>query len=142
METMMASSLLALSLLGSLQVATQQIPPPPIEEYEFFGPTRRTHSIVLECAMDKIVIGWTYDEGGAKFTKFKLHERAEKKKDLDQLNSWASELDGDLLVIVSCGGFGVNVAMSEVNHIGVRPVREVRTIFDGEKFKLVRKENF
>jgi hypothetical protein len=138
----MIGYLFILSLFSSYQVSVQEIPAPPIREYEFFGPTRRTHSLLTECGMNKTAIGWTFNEAGVKFTKFQFHEREENEKDLNQLNSWVSELRGDIFVIVSCGNYGVNVAMAETSHAGVRPVRQIRTMFDGERFKLVSRVNF
>lgn len=95
--------------LGAMP-AGSQAPPPPPKAVEFFNPTLREHSVEAECGEGSASVAWTFDGQNATLRTFTLGGRSLSASQLAQIQTWMSEIGGDILIDLECNGDASGVA--------------------------------
>lgn len=96
--------------LGALPAVSQSAPPPPPAAVEFFNPTMREHSLAAECSEGSALVAWSFDGQNATLRTFTLGGRSLSPLQLAQIQTWFSEIGGDILIDLECNGDASGVA--------------------------------
>lgn len=90
--------------------AVSQSPLPPPRAVEFFNPTMREHSVSAECGKGSASVVWTFDGQNATLRTFTLGGRSLSPPQLVRIQTWMSEIGGDILIDIECNGDASGVA--------------------------------
>ena len=97
----------------------QSMPPTPPAALEFFNPTPREHSLSAACAGGSTAaLAWTFDGEGAILRSFTFGGKSLAPSQLSQLQAWMSEIGGDVLIDLECGGNAASMRMMNAQFAG------------------------
>jgi len=97
----------------------QSIPPPPPAILEFFIPTPRDHSVSAACpGGNTAALAWTFDGQDATLRSFTFAGSPLDPPQLAQMQAWMSEIGGDILIDLECGGNAASMRIMNAQFAG------------------------
>jgi hypothetical protein len=131
-----AAALFAAPALG------QGTPPPPPRYAEFFHPTAREHSVSGTCPGGTAAMVWTFDGQSAHLRDFSIGGRTVDQAQLDRLQGWMSEIGGDVLVDLECGGESAGLRLISAQFAGTAQARAIMIFYLDGQFSEFARYNF
>lgn len=128
--------------LTSFASLTSSTPTAPNNGIEIFNPTYRVHKIDAICGGTTAVIEWTYNGDKAILKKFTLSKFKASKSEIESVNNWISDLDGDIFTWIECNNSGAVLYFIQAQFAGTQKAKQIRLNFVDGRFSLIRKYNF
>lgn len=119
----------------------QGTPPPPPATLEFFNPTPREHSVLAACpGGSTAALAWTFDGQSVTLRSFTFGGSSLPPAQLAQMQAWMSEIGGDILIDLECGGNAASMRMMNAQFAGSpggSPMIRIN-LFEGTLFEFGR----
>lgn len=116
-------------------------PPPPYRGAEFFNPVLRSHSVEARCAGSVARAVWEFDGHRSSTIEITFNNQPLHPDDVQLVNGWAAEMQGDFFVWVECGREAAGFKLIQANAAGTSGAKQVRFDLINGRIRFVRRLN-